>query len=579
VTDLSGHRGTARAPTAGMTPDLDTATSGGPAAPGAGDDRPHIVAVVFNSISHDARVLKEARSLRDAGARVTVVGIRDRRAETPHEILEPGIELVRVEHRDRIHAIVARLWSGFAVLGGLAALVVTGLALRGLQAAFSGGTGVLASIVDWRGWFVVLPAAAAAAAVAGLGVLRARRHRAAARLLRLRAEGEGGGPAAPSPSRSWMRCRAGRLMSEFRSAVGRRAIHDAVVDALRGMSIDGIHGHEPQGLEVAAALRAERPGLPVVYDAHELYDEQAGITEFRRRRLRRRLRTLSRVPSGAISVNASIAREMTVRWPAMPEPVVVRNACPLPERPPQDDGRLRAAAGLGPDEGRILLYQGGYAHGRGLQELVRAAAHLPAGWTLVMMGWGAIEPQLRAIAAEVDPGGTRCRFIPGAPQAELPAWTAGADLGVIPYRNTCLNHWYCTPNKLWEYPAAGVPMLVSPFPELRAVVEAWELGGLLDDPLTPEGIAAAVATCSGPEGDARLAAMGKRCRRFLEQDHWGVQGARLVELWRSAGLPLASAESPDVGASGDGDGDVERAGPTVTTVAAPSAAAAGGRRG
>jgi hypothetical protein len=51
------------------------------------------------------------------------------------------------------------------------------------------------------------------------------------------------------------------------------------------------------------------------------------------------------------------------------------------------------------------------------------------------------------------------------------AVTAGADVGVIPYRNVGLNNFFTSPNKLFEYCAAGVPVAASRFPELSKVVE------------------------------------------------------------------------------------------------------------
>jgi len=220
----------------------------------------------------------------------------------------------------------------------------------------------------------------------------------------------------------------------------------------------------------------------------------------------------------------------------LPEAVVVKNATVLPESPIRADGRLRRTAGVEPGA-RILLYQGGYSRLRGLDILVRAAPLLPEPWVLVMMGWGAFEQKLRTIASEVDPSGRWIRFIPGVPRDELAIWTADADLGVIPYENVCLNHWFCSPNKLWEYPVAGVPLLVSPFPELAGVVQKWGIGRQIDDPPTPKGIAEAVASIS----EAELATMSANCRVYIEADNWSVYERRLELLYRR----LARVHGPD----------------------------------
>lgn len=95
-----------------------------------------------------------------------------------------------------------------------------------------------------------------------------------------------------------------------------------------------------------------------------------------------------------------------------------------------------------------------------------------------------------------------------ATMAELPLWTAGATVGLIPYMNRGLNHWYCTPNKLWEYPSAGVPVLASPFPEMMKLIQAHGFGWALAPNWDAAGLAAQVAAC-GPKtwtGPGRAAA-------------------------------------------------------------------------
>ena len=51
--------------------------------------------VVFNSVSHDARVLKEAKAVKESGFDVTIIGIQDANNNTPIEITENGIVIRR----------------------------------------------------------------------------------------------------------------------------------------------------------------------------------------------------------------------------------------------------------------------------------------------------------------------------------------------------------------------------------------------------------------------------------------------------------------------------------------------------
>jgi glycosyltransferase involved in cell wall biosynthesis len=102
-----------------------------------------------------------------------------------------------------------------------------------------------------------------------------------------------------------------------------------------------------------------------------------------------------------------------------------------------------------------------------------------------------------------------------------------------------LNHWIATPNKLWEYPSAGVPLIVQPFPEMRRIVETYRCGWVLPQEFNAEAIAGLVASLT----DEMLAEARVGCRAFIEKDNWSVYRQRLVELYDKLARRVA-AESP-----------------------------------
>jgi glycosyltransferase involved in cell wall biosynthesis len=175
---------------------------------------------------------------------------------------------------------------------------------------------------------------------------------------------------------------------------------------------------------------------------------------------------------------------------------------------------------------------------RGLMDLLLAAEYLRPDRTIVFMGDGSLETELRSAAdrlvAKNPAVRDRLRFVPKAKFDELPLWTAGSALGVlpIPRENVCLNYWFCTPNKLWEYPAAGVPVLVSPFPELTKIVTENEIGWFFPETITPRNIADSINRLELEE----LAATKPRCRAFILKDNWSLYGARLVEAFQRLSL-------------------------------------------
>ncbi len=482
-----------------------------------------VAAIVLNSVSHDTRVLKEAASLREAGYEVTIFGVRDNRCADPQTLLPDGTRIVRVMWRSPTYRLIAQLF-----------LAVGALCLAALGVAYWLW---IESFTVWVRDIIVALDLAEAFKFGGLAVLLAGGAmmllKPANHLIRMAnryailddprlAELQSNEKASPSSVKRMASAALSRFVSAMNRFISAHVKRRQIVRAMEAYRPDVVHCHDLNALPIGCAY-ARRHKAHVVYDSHEIFEAVSMMSPSRRRWLEFAQRRYSGHVDLFITINESIATYLNRKYPKLPPAVVVKNAAKAPSGPVEYDGRLHRAAGLEPST-QILLYQGGFSRFRGLSILLQAAPLLPENWALVMMGWGALEAELKALAQRLDPAGTRIRFVPGAPLAELAQWTAGASLGVIPYENVCLNHWYCTPNKLWEYPLAGVPILASGFPELERTIVGNGIGRVLPDLLTPQAIADAVSSISADE----LQAMRERCRSFIEADNWSVYAKCLV---------------------------------------------------
>ncbi|MGF6555119.1 glycosyltransferase involved in cell wall biosynthesis [Pseudomonas sp. S30_BP2TU TE3576] len=295
------------------------------------------------------------------------------------------------------------------------------------------------------------------------------------------------------------------------------------LDQARQMRADVVVAHDLPMLAVGRALAAEF-SAKLVYDSHELYCEQ----EFSRAQ-GRNWALIEQRHIGAcdlvITVNPSIANELERRYD-LTDVQVIHNAervSPLGPRSWYLHDRFAIARSHA-----VLLFQGGLSAGRHLPELVNAMTQLKNQTVnLVLLGDGqlgaALATQVRRLGLE-----ERVHLHPAVPQRDLLAITATADAGVIPYQAICLNNFYCTPNKLFEFIAAGLPVLASDLPELRRIVADSNIGQVAD----LSSIQSMAAAMDGFFRDpARLQEWRDSLAVVRERFSWQVEGARLQALY------------------------------------------------
>ena len=240
-----------------------------------------------------------------------------------------------------------------------------------------------------------------------------------------------------------------------------------------------------------ALAAAGRHGGALVYDSRELYaalDSSAGRPWVSAvwRNVEKRFITRA---DAVLTVSDGIADRLA-ETTGIARPTVLFNA-PDPNRQ-RDRGELARALGL-PDDGRVVvLYQGLFRRGRGLETLVDACKAV-GGVRLVLIGEGALEDEIRASGKEL---GGRLVLHPFVPPDRLSALTPGADLGACLIEPITESLRLSLPNKLFEYLSAGVPVLASPLPEIRAVVDQGV--GVLADPSNPAAVADALRQSLNP---------------------------------------------------------------------------------
>ncbi len=313
--------------------------------------------------------------------------------------------------------------------------------------------------------------------------------------------------------------KANLKMLVFR-AIARGWTHFALLLKMLEYGAPVVHSHDVNTLPTAW-LAAKLSRAKLVYDAHEISTSREGYKSLRKvvGFVEKRL-----MPSANGTITTTDARaKYFARAYGVERPLVLQNRPRLVESPRSN--RIRDELGL-VESWPIVVYQGGLQQGRGLEKLIRCAQHVPDCY-FVLIGGGRLAQPLMVLAKELNIQ-HKVHFIPTVALADLPGYTASADIGIQPIENTCLNHYTTDSNKLFEYVIAGLPVIATDFPEIRKIVRNNDIGLLV--PANDEQALsyAILKLIDNRDLRERFATNAKSTARSL---NWETQEKCLVELY------------------------------------------------
>ena len=196
-----------------------------------------------------------------------------------------------------------------------------------------------------------------------------------------------------------------------------------------------------------------------------------------------------------------------------------------------ESGRFRPATRWRrADDPVVVGFVGSLRPWHGLDGLVRAMALLAADGVpvrLLIVGKGPERERLQALAAELGVA-DRIEWTGAVPEAEIPQQLGRMDIAVAPY--PALPDFYFSPLKLFEYMAAGLPLVTTAVGDLPQLVEDGHTGVLVP-PDQPAALARAIASLAAePERRRRLGAAARD--RVIERHSWRATAARIQKIAR-----------------------------------------------
>ena len=235
------------------------------------------------------------------------------------------------------------------------------------------------------------------------------------------------------------------------------------------------------GLLAAKLVRAK-----CIYDAHELIIPCAGVPMSLRDTVYYRLERISASNFDlVIAANPERAVLMQEHYNLKTEPLSVLNISKPTTGSVSKGDLLERFPALRKRVGeRIVVYMGDIALARGLGTLIAAFDRLSENIRLVVVGDGPDRISLQQKYLEKDI--YRIQFLGAVPQLWIQDILSLCDLGVLIYSMQGLNNYYCSPNKIFEYTQADIPVVATAQPPLVSMIKAFEIGAIAGR----EGVAA-----------------------------------------------------------------------------------------
>ena len=313
---------------------------------------------------------------------------------------------------------------------------------------------------------------------------------------------------------------AGRQRSPIKKLHREYLRNRALTEAIMETEPQVIHANDYDAL-VPAYAAAKKLGCVLVYDSHEICVENdfnkrlpPAYIRYMRWKEARMCRRLDQMVCVSHAAAAYFAEKYKI-----PEPMVVTNCALARETVQATEKHVNFE----------ILNHGQFYEGRGYDLMVEAAPLLKdlPDVRIALRGFGRIEEQLHSRVKEL--GAENVVFYPKVLVQELIPEAGKSHVGVAITEPICLNFMLSVSNKLFEYAAAGLPVILSDIPEHRYLNEKYDFGLILEQN-TPQCFAQAVRRLY--QDRALYERLRANALRLSREVNWEREFGRLIEKER-----------------------------------------------
>lgn len=298
-----------------------------------------------------------------------------------------------------------------------------------------------------------------------------------------------------------------------------------------GQRADLYHFHDPELIPMGLMLKLF--GKKVIYDVHEDYGKAIlsyyYLPFFARKTIARLTNAAERMSSIFFNAIISATEDISLNFRNHRTRLVLRNY-PILSLFSRTNGSVPRGES-GEKEGNHVfhvIYAGILSPERGLTQAVQSMGLLDESRKVRLVLCGAFSPESYEEEIRSLKGFAKVDYYGFVDFLTVPSFLRKSDVGIVnllPFPN----YINSMPNKLFEYMATGLPVVVSHFPLWKEIVGENHCG-LSVDPLQPRALAEAIEWLMDHPAEARQ--MGENGRRaVLEKYNWELESRKLLSFY------------------------------------------------
>jgi glycosyltransferase involved in cell wall biosynthesis len=299
---------------------------------------------------------------------------------------------------------------------------------------------------------------------------------------------------------------------------------------------DAIVCHDLEILKAGVTAK-KKLDVPLFFDAHENWPEMVALNSKTEARY---FANLEKKLLAHVTHSYTYGDDLTEKYKKMGFPATtLYNSKSIADIPKVNEGEkneIKQRLGIKKSD-HVVGFSGSVSLKNGAQQILDAQYMLHKNFVFLIVGGSGRKEDIEGVKKHAKKHGVYDRVIltGRVPPKELLRYTSVMDVGSALFQPLSENEKARIPNKIFDYMAMNVPMIVASFPNMKKIVVDEAKCGAAVNPMNVKDITKAIIHFQNNPEDARE--MGKNGRKKFEEIYcWDMQKKKLMDshpLWRN----------------------------------------------